>query len=74
VHPGLAAEHFAGATLEDIRALYQNSGGGTGYDIDWAEDGKKSDLPWIRYVRVEVLSGKAEIDGFVAVERHARRK
>jgi len=74
VPPGLTAGDFAGATLEDIRSLYQGSGGGTGYDINWAEDGKTSDLPWIRYVRVEVLSGKAEIDAFVAVERHTRRK
>ncbi len=74
VHPGLTAQDFAGATLDDIRALYQGSGGGSGYNIDWSEDGKKSDLPWIRYVRVEVLSGRAEIDAFVAVERHKHRK
>lgn len=74
VHPGLTAQDFAGATVEDIRSLYQGSGGGTGYNFDWAEDGKKSDLAWIRYVRVEVLSGKAEIDAFVAVERRKGRK
>jgi hypothetical protein len=74
VHPGLTAQDFAGATLDDLRSLYQGSGGGSGYDIDWADDGKKSDLPWIRYVRVEVLSGRSEIDAFVAVERHKGRK
>ena len=74
VHPGLTGGDFAGATADDIRSLYQGSGGGSGYNVDWAEDGKKSDLSWIRYVRVEVLSGKAEIDAFVAVERHKRRK
>jgi hypothetical protein len=75
VNPELSAADFAGATTEDIRAIYQGSGGGAGYDIRWARDhkGKKHELGTIRYVRIEVLSGKAEIDGFVAVKRNSRR-
>jgi len=75
VQPGLTAAHFAGATVEDIRALYDGAGGGTGYDIAWARkaNGKKADLSSIRYVRVEVLSGKAELDGFVEVDAPKRK-
>lgn len=74
-HPGLTAAHFAGATADDIRALYDGSGGGTGYDIAWARkaNGKKADLSSIRYVRVEVLSGKAELDACVEVDAPKRK-
>ena len=73
--PGLTAAHFAGATVEDIREFYASSGGGTGYDIAWARkaNGKKADLSSIRYVRVEVLSGRAELDGFVEVDAPKRQ-
>lgn len=75
VHPGLTAAHFAGATVDDIRALYDGAGGGTGYDLAWARksNGKKADLSSIRYVRVEVLSGKAELDAFVEVDAPKRK-
>ncbi len=71
VNPALTATNFAGATLDDIRALYAGSGGGTGYNMGWARNrrGRRVHLPHIRYVRVEVLSGKAEIDAFSAVSR-----
>ena len=67
--PALSQNDFAGLTLEEIRALYYGSAGGAGYDISWARDsnGNKMRLPQINYVRVEVLSGKAEVDGFAAV-------
>jgi hypothetical protein len=69
--PGVTADDFAGATLEDIREVYRSSGGGASYDISWAQDawGNKVFLPTIQFIRVEVLSGKAEIDGFAVVGR-----
>jgi len=71
VDPKLSAESFAGATLDDVRSLYDGSGGGASYDISWAQDskGRRVWLPMIRYVRIEVISGKVEVDGFSAVER-----
>jgi hypothetical protein len=71
VDPALAQEDFAGATLEGIRELYQGSAGGAGFNIRDArnEKGRRVHLGWIRYVRVEVLDGKAEIDAFSAVAR-----
>ena len=72
VDPTLAQENFAGATLETIRTLYHGSAGGAGFNIRNArtEHGHRVHLPWIRYVRVEVIEGKAEIDAFSAVARH----
>jgi hypothetical protein len=71
VDPKLSAEIFAGATLNDIRGLYDGSGGGASYDISWAQDskGRRVWLPVIRFVRIDVITGKAEIDGVAAVER-----
>ena len=45
------------------------SAGGTGFDLSWARnaDGDPAILDAVRYVRVEVFSGKLEIDGFVVV-------
>src|SRR5216684_3195479 len=65
----------AGATLDDIRALYNGSGGGAAYDISWAEDANENSvfLPEINFIRVDVLSGKAEIDAFAAVVRLPRQ-
>jgi hypothetical protein len=67
--PSLHQTDFAGLTMDGIRALYQGSGGGTGYDISWAQDanGNSVMLPTISYVRVEILKGKAEVDGIAAV-------
>ena len=67
--PNLTQADFAGLTLEGIRALYYGSAGGAGYDISWAQDqaGRPVMLPEINYVRVEVLSGKAEVDGLATV-------
>ncbi len=74
VDPTLTQADFAGLTLDQIRALYNGSAGGTAFDISWARDsqGNPVFLPEINYVRVEVLSGKSEIDGFAAVQRPAR--
>jgi len=73
VDPALTAGDFGGATAAGIRALYAGSGGGTGYNIGWARTnrGRPPHLPFIRFVRVEVLSGKVEIDAFAAVVRNA---
>ena len=67
--PTLTPTDFAGLTEEGIRALYYGSAGGAGYDLDWAVDsaGKPVFIQAINYVRLEVLSGKAEVDGIAAV-------
>jgi len=67
--PNLTQADFAGLTLAGIRALYYGSAGGAGYDISTAQDaqGRAVMLPEINYLRVEILSGKAEVDGFAAV-------
>ena len=69
VNPALKNSDFAGLTLDGLRAKYAGSGGGAGYDLAWAQDtgGNPVALGSISFVRVEVLSGKAEIDGFSAV-------
>ncbi len=72
----LSAESFAGATLDDIRDLYDGSGGGASYDISSAQDamGRQVWLPMVRFIRIDVITGRAEIDGFAAVERLPCRK
>lgn len=69
MNPALTGGSFAGLDLAGIRALYAGSGGGAGYDISWAQDGLGNSvaLGSISYVRIEVLSGKSEIDALVAV-------
>ena len=69
VDPAFTELTFAGKSLAEIRALYAGSGGGMGYDLAWARNGNGEavSLGAISYVRVEVLSGRAEIDGFSAV-------
>ena len=67
--PGLTSADFRGLTLEEIRMLYYGAAGGAGYDISWARDatGQAVKLEEVNYVRVEILSGKAEVDGMAAV-------
>ena len=69
LNPSLIGASFAGRNLAGIRTLYGGSGGGAGYDISWARqaNGQALDLPSIRFIRVDVLSGASEIDGFAAV-------
>jgi hypothetical protein len=76
VDPTLSSSHFAGATVEDIRELYRGAAGGAAFNMTWARNsrGRRVSLGVIRYVKIEVLSGKVEIDGFSAVERNARRR
>ena len=72
--PGLALSDFAGATLDDIRTLYNGSAGGTPFDISWAVDsqGKAVFLPEVNFIRIDVLSGKSEIDAVASVSRTPR--
>lgn len=69
VDPSLQPGDFANLTLAEIRALYNGSGGGAGFDLSWAVDGDGNPvaLDSVSYVRIDVLSGKAEIDAFAAV-------
>ncbi|HYE32889.1 MAG TPA: PEP-CTERM sorting domain-containing protein [Methylomirabilota bacterium] len=69
VNPSLTAADFNGKNLAGIRALYGGSAGGTGYDISSARtaSGAEAGLTSIQYVKIDVLSGVAEIDAIVAV-------
>lgn len=69
LNPNLTGSAFAGKDLAGIRQLYDGSAGGSGYDISWARDssGNPANLSSIQYVRLDVLSGVAEIDGVSAV-------
>ena len=69
VDPTLTAADFSGLTQENIQALYYGSAGGAGYDISWAQDanGQPVTLDSVRFIRVEVISGRSEVDGFSAV-------
>src|SRR5213594_932044 len=64
VDPSLNTAAFAGQGLTGIRALYNGSGGGSGFDLAWAQDGSGNsvNLPSVKFIRVDVLSGKSEID------------
>ena len=66
VNPTLMPSDFTGLDLAGIRSLYNGSAGGSSYDIAWAQDsqGNSVDLSSIDFVKVDVLSGKAQIDSF----------
>lgn len=68
-NPALGNADFANKTLAEIQALYGGSAGGTGFDLAWAVDGANTpvDLDSIQFVRVDVLSGRSEIDAFGVV-------
>jgi hypothetical protein len=69
VNPLLNSSTFNGKGLADFRALYNGSAGGTGFDISWARNsqGQPVFLDSIQFVRVDVLRGASEIDGFAIV-------
>ena len=73
LNPALKASQFAGKGLTGIRALYVGAAGGAGFDIGWAQNsaGGAANLASIQYVRVDVLGGVSDIDGFVAVPEPA---
>jgi hypothetical protein len=69
VNPALTEADIAGKNLDQIRALYAGSAGGMGYDLNWAIDanGQKVHLDNAQFVRIDVLDGSYEIDGFATV-------
>jgi hypothetical protein len=69
VNPVLGPADFAGLDLEGIRRLYDGSGGGTGLKLDHAVDehGEPVVLPWIRFIRFEQASGRAQVDAVSGV-------
>ena len=64
INPVLTNADFAGLDPTGIRQLYAGSAGGAGFNLAWAQDtnGNHVDLPIARFVRVDVLSGKAQVD------------
>ena len=64
VNPALTNADFAGVGLSGIRQLYAGSAGGAGFSLAWAQDtnGNRVDLPIARFLRMDVLSGKAQVD------------
>jgi len=69
VDPSLSREDFAGLDLTGIRNRYDNSAGGAGFDLAWARhaDGSPAYLADARFVRLEGLNGKIEVDALVVV-------
>jgi hypothetical protein len=75
VDPSLTQLDFADKSLEAIRSLYGGSAGGTGYDLGWALDGNGESifLGGAQYVRIDVVAGRAEIDGLAVVPEPSTR-
>ena len=69
--PGLLQQDFAGATEAGTAMAYAGSAGGAGYDLSWALDqqGRPVRLQQIRFIRVEVVTGRSEVDAVAAVSR-----
>jgi hypothetical protein len=64
VNPVLTNADFAGLGLAGIRSLYAGSAGGAGFNLAWAQDtnGDYVNLPIARFIRIDVHSGKAQVD------------
>src|SRR5215831_1561842 len=69
VNPALGSSDFAGLNLAGIRSLYAGSAGGAGFDLGWARDGNGDpvSLESASFVRIDVLSGRTQIDAIAAV-------
>jgi len=69
VNPALTNSDFAGLDLSGIRALYNGSAGGVPFDLSWAQDsnGNSVDLMSADYIRIDVLSGRTQIDAVSVV-------
>jgi len=73
VNPALTSSDFAGLDLSGIRSLYNGSAGGAGFDLAWAQDanGNSLDLPSADCIRIDVLSGRTQIDAVSTVPEQA---
>jgi hypothetical protein len=69
VNPVLTSADFNGLNLSGIRSLYSGSAGGTGFDLSWARDGNGNsvDLQSASFLRIDVLSGRTQIDAVSVV-------
>jgi hypothetical protein len=69
VNPAFGAADFGGLNLSGIRARYGGSAGGGDYDLSWARDeiGNAVTLESASYVRIDVLSGRTQIDAISVV-------
>ena len=69
VNPAVSSADFNGLNLSGIRSLYGGSAGGTGFDLSWALDGNGNsvDLPSASFLRIDVLSGRTQIDAISIV-------
>jgi len=69
VNPALTSADFNGLNLSGIRSLYGGSAGGTGFDLSWARDGTGNsvDLQSASFLRIDVLSGRTQIDAISVV-------
>jgi hypothetical protein len=69
VNPALTSADFNGLNLSGIRSLYGGSAGGTGFDLSWARDGNGNsvNLQSAGFLRIDVLSGRTQIDAVSAV-------
>jgi hypothetical protein len=69
VNPGLTYSDFNGLGLDGIRGLYAGSGGGAGFSLAWARDGAglPVSIDSASYIRIEVQSGRVELDGVSVV-------
>jgi hypothetical protein len=69
VNPALTSASFNGLNLSGIRSLYSGSAGGAGFDLSWARDGDGNsvDLQSASFLRIDVLSGRTQIDAISIV-------
>ena len=68
MNPGLKASDFPVSPWK-ASARFCGQRGGAGFDLSWARDSSGAPIPVdnIRFIRVEVTGGKADIDGFSVV-------
>jgi hypothetical protein len=73
VNPALTSADFNGLNLSGIRSLYGGSAGGSGFDLSWARDGNGNpvDMQSASFLRIDVLSGRTQIDAVSVVPEPA---